>query len=425
MPINFAPRMRNTPFWWIFLGFVLLLDWYVFQAIRTLTFGLPDRNRTIVHSMYWCISILSIGFLLFLPLFFSKPGPHYARSTIFAIIAGLFFSKIIASLFFLTDDLRRVVQWIGVKFFTRTSSIAAGGDLMSRSVFLSWAGLLAGTGLFGALTYGMNNKYRYQLRSKRLNFPNLPPSFNGLKIVHLSDIHAGSFSDKEAVEKGIRLIMEQRPDLILFTGDLVNNLASEMDDYWELFSQLNAPLGVYSITGNHDYADYVPWDSIEAKRSNFQQLIQVHKKMGWRLLMNEHVVLERDQDQIAIVGIENWSAKSRFPKYGDLDKAFSGAEQIPFSILLSHDPSHWRAQVLANYPTISLTLSGHTHGMQFGVELPGVRWSPVQYVYAEWAGLYEQLDQKLYVNRGFGFIGYPGRVGILPEITVIELFSKD
>ncbi len=425
MPINFAPRMRNTPFWWIFLGFVLLLDWYVFQAIRTLTFGLPDRNRTIIHSMYWCVSILSIGFLLFLPLFFSKPGPHYARSTIFAIIAGLFFSKIIASLFFLTDDLRRVVQWIGVKFFTRTSSIAAGGDLMSRSVFLSWAGLLAGTGLFGALTYGMNNKYRYQIRSKRLNFPNLPPSFNGLKIVHLSDIHAGSFSDKEAVEKGIRLIMEQRPDLILFTGDLVNNLASEMDDYWELFSQLNAPLGVYSITGNHDYADYVPWDSIEAKRSNFQQLMQVHKKMGWRLLMNEHVVLERDQDKIAIVGIENWSAKSRFPKYGDLGKAFSGAEQIPFSILLSHDPSHWRAQVLANYPTISLTLSGHTHGMQFGVELPGVRWSPVQYVYAEWAGLYEQLDQKLYVNRGFGFIGYPGRVGILPEITVIELFSKD
>ncbi len=425
MPINFAPRMRNTPFWWIFLGFVFLLDWYVFQAVRTLTVSLPDRNRAIIHSIYWCVSILSIGFLLFLPLFFSKPGPHYARSTIFAIIAGLFFSKIIASLFFLTDDLRRVVQWVGVKFFTRTTSIVAGGDLLSRSVFLSWAGLLAGTGLFGALTYGMNNKYRYQLRSKRLNFPNLPPSFNGLKIVHLSDIHAGSFSDKVAVERGIRLIMEQRPDLILFTGDLVNNLASEMDEYWELFSQLNAPLGVFSITGNHDYADYVQWDSLEAKKTNFQQLMQVHKKMGWQLLMNEHVVLQRDQDQIAIIGIENWSAKSRFPKYGDLGKAFSGAEQIPFSILLSHDPSHWRAQVLANYPTISLTLSGHTHGMQFGVELPGVRWSPVQYVYAEWAGLYEQLDQKLYVNRGFGFIGYPGRVGILPEITVIELFSKD
>lgn len=425
MPINFAPRMRNTPFWWIFLGFVLLLDWYVFQAVRTLTVSLPDRNRTIIHSIYWSVSILSVAFLLFLPLFFSKPGPHYARSTIFAIIAGLFFSKIIASLFFLTDDLRRVVQWVGVKFFTRTTSIVAGGDLLSRSVFLSWAGLLAGSGLFGALTYGMNNKYRYQLRSQRLYFPNLPAVFNGLKIIHLSDIHAGSFSDKEAVQRGIRLIMEQKPDLILFTGDLVNNLASEMDDYWELFSQLSAPLGVFSITGNHDYADYVQWDSVEAKKSNFQQLMQVHKKMGWRLLMNEHVVLQRDQDQIAIIGIENWSAKSRFPKYGDLSKAFKGAEQIPFSILMSHDPSHWRAQVLSNYPTIALTLSGHTHGMQFGVELPGVRWSPVQYVYAEWAGLYEQLNQKLYVNRGFGFIGYPGRVGILPEITAIELFSKD
>ncbi|MFM1857629.1 MAG: hypothetical protein RLZ05_689 [Bacteroidota bacterium] len=417
--------MRNTPFWWIFLVFILLLDWYVFQAVRTLTVSLPDRSRTIIHFIYWSISALSVAFLLFLPLFFSKPGPHYARSTIFAIIAGLFFSKIIASLFFLTDDLRRVVQWVGLKVFTRTTSIVAGGDLMSRSVFLSWAGLLAGSGLFGALTYGMNNKYRYQLRSQRLYFPNLPAVFNGLKIIHLSDIHAGSFSDKEAVQRGIRLIMEQKPDLILFTGDLVNNLASEMDDYWELFSQLNAPLGVYSITGNHDYADYVPWDSVEAKKSNFQQLMQVHKKMGWRLLMNEHVVLQRDQDQIAIIGIENWSAKSRFPKYGDLSKAFKGAEQIPFSILMSHDPSHWRAQVLTNYPTIALTLSGHTHGMQFGVELPGVRWSPVQYVYAEWAGLYEQLNQKLYVNRGFGFIGYPGRVGILPEITAIELFSKD
>ena len=179
------------------------------------------------------------------------------------------------------------------------------------------------------------------------------------------------------------------------------------------------------ITGNHDYADYVQWDSLEAKRANFLQLMQVHQKMGWHLLMNEHVVLSRGQDQLAIVGIENWSAKSRFTKYGDLKKAFKGAEQIPFSILLSHDPSHWRAEVIGNYPTIGLTLSGHTHGMQFGVELPGVRWSPVQYVYSEWAGLYEQASQKLYVNRGYGFIGYPGRVGILPEITVIQLFSKD
>lgn len=417
--------MRNTPFWWIFIGFVLLVDWYVFQAIRTLTVSLPERNRNIIHGVYWAISILGIVGLLLLPVLFSKPGPHYARSTLFALFAGLFFSKIIASLFFLTDDLRRIVQWVGLKFITRSSSLVAEGELISRSVFLSWAGVIAGSGLFGALTYGMNNKYRYQIRTQRLRFSQLPASFDGLKIIQLSDIHAGSFTDKEAVKRGIRLVMEQKPDLILFTGDLVNNLASEMDEYWELFSQLHAPLGIFSITGNHDYADYVQWDSLEAKRANFLQLMQVHQKMGWHLLMNEHVVLSRGQDQLAIVGIENWSAKSRFPKYGDLKKAFKGAEQIPFSILLSHDPSHWRAEVIGNYPTIGLTLSGHTHGMQFGVELPGVRWSPVQYVYSEWAGLYEQASQKLYVNRGYGFIGYPGRVGILPEITVIQLFSKD
>lgn len=417
--------MRNTPFWWFFIGLVILLDVYVFQAIRTLTMTLSERNRMIVHLVYWTISLLSVLLLLLLPTLINKIGPSLTRSTIFALIAGLFFSKIIAALFFLTDDLRRAVQWVGYKLFFRPASLAAEGELMSRSVFLSWAGVLAGTGLFGTLTYGMNNKYRYQLRTVRLNYPNLPSSFNGLRIVHLSDIHAGSFTDKEAVQRGIHKIMDQKPDLILFTGDLVNNLAEEMDEYWPLFAQLKAPMGIFSSTGNHDYADYVQWDSIEAKRANFERLMQVHKKMGWRLLLNENVILQKGADQLGIVGVENWSAKSRFPKYGNLSKAMDGVASVPFSILLSHDPSHWRAEVLERYPTVALTLSGHTHGMQFGVELPGMRWSPVQYVYAEWAGLYEQLNQKLYVNRGFGFLGYPGRVGILPEITVIELFSKD
>lgn len=258
-----------------------------------------------------------------------------------------------------------------------------------------------------------------------MNFPTLPASFDGLKIVQLSDIHAGSFTDPLAVERGIKMVMEQQPDLILFTGDLVNNLASEMDDYWPLFAQLKAPLGVFSITGNHDYADYVQWESLEQKRANFEKLKAVHAQMGWQLLMNQHVVITRNQSSIGIIGIENWSAKSRFPKYGNFKKAFAGAAEIPFSILLSHDPSHWRAEILEQYPTVALTLSGHTHGMQFGFEIPGLQWSPVQYVYNEWAGLYKHAKQALYVNRGFGFIGYPGRVGILPEITVIELFSKD
>ncbi|HEY6505290.1 MAG TPA: metallophosphoesterase, partial [Chitinophagaceae bacterium] len=213
----------------------------------------------------------------------------------------------------------------------------------------------------------------------------------------------------------------EKPDLILFTGDLVNNTANEMDEYMDIFNKLNAPLGVYSTLGNHDYGDYVNWNSKEEKTANLERLKQVHADLGWRLLMNEHVVLEKGEDKIAVIGVENWSAKARFPKYGDLKKAHDGAASYPFKILMSHDPSHWDAEVRQYYKDIDLMLAGHTHGMQFGVEIPGFKWSPVQYVYRQWAGLHEDGPQKLYVNRGYGFIGYPGRVGILPEITVFVL----
>ncbi|MGH2552511.1 MAG: metallophosphoesterase, partial [Chitinophagaceae bacterium] len=295
------------------------------------------------------------------------------------------------------------------------------GESISRSAFLSWAGMIAGGGLFGSLIYGFGNKYRYKVKKFDLSFSNLPATFKGLKIVHISDIHSGSFTDKKAVMRGVRKIQDEKPDLILFTGDLVNNVAHEMNDYLDVFDKLKAPLGIYSTLGNHDYGDYVHWDSPEEKRNNLELLKQVHARLGWRLLMNEHVVLERGNDKIAVIGIENWSAKARFTKYGDLKKAYTGAESFPFKILMSHDPSHWKAEVCKTYPDIDLTLSGHTHGMQFGVEVPGVKWSPVQYFYKEWAGLYKEEMQRLYVNRGFGFIGYPGRVGILPEITVLVL----
>lgn len=215
--------------------------------------------------------------------------------------------------------------------------------------------------------------------------------------------------------------MEQKPDLILFTGDLVNNVAGEMQNYMDVFNQFQVPLGVYSILGNHDYGDYVRWDSPQEKTANLEHLKKIHSDLGWQLLLNEHVTIEKGDEKIAIIGIENWSAKARFTKYGDLKKAYAGAALYPFKILLSHDPSHWVAEVLEEYPDIDLMLAGHTHGMQFGIEIPGFKWSPVQYIYRQWAGLYKQGKQKLYVNRGFGFIGYPGRVGILPEITVFEL----
>jgi predicted MPP superfamily phosphohydrolase len=311
---------------------------------------------------------------------------------------------------------------VGKIFYSKTEGEGlTTGEGMTRSAFLSWAGMLAGGGLYGSLIYGFGNKYNYHVKRLNLSYSNLPASFKGLKIVHISDIHSGSFNNKKAVMKGVEKILNEKPDLILFTGDLVNNVATEMDDYMDVFTALKAPLGVYSTLGNHDYGDYVHWESPEEKAANLQQLKQIHAALGWRLLMNEHISIEKNGEQIGLLGIENWSAKARFPKYGDMKKAYEGAGKYPFKILMSHDPSHWKAQVCTEYQQIDLTLSGHTHGMQFGVEIPGLKWSPVQYVYKEWAGLYEKDNQKLYVNRGFGFLGYPGRVGILPEITVIEL----
>jgi len=339
------------------------------------------------------------------------------------MIAGLFFAKLIGCVFFLIDDIRRAVQWVAGKlFFSNTEGEAMQESTkISRSVFLSWAGMIAGGGLFGSLMYGFENKYRYQVRRHQLAFENLPSSFKGFKIVHISDIHSGSFNDKQAVIKGVAKIAKEKPDIILFTGDLVNDMADEMKNYMDVFNQLEAPHGVFSTLGNHDYGDYARWNSAEEKKANLERLKKIHGDLGWRLLMNEFVELKKGDEKIALIGIENWGAKANFPKYGDLKKAYSGTENYPFKILMSHDPSHWDAQVRPDYPAIDLMLAGHTHGMQFGIEIPGFRWSPVQYIYKQWAGLYEEAHQKLYVNRGYGFIGYPGRVGILPEITVLEL----
>ena len=418
--------MRNTSSFWVILGVILIIDIYVFQAVRTITVSASSKQRIIVYSIYWTLSVLTILVFTFLPYLTGIKGIKLARATLFTLPVGLFLAKIIASIFFLTDDIRRTFVWIWQAFnkgVNQGITADAVGDTISRSAFLSWAGVLVGGGLFSTLIYGMNNRYRYQVTKNKLRFSTLPEAFNGLKVVHISDIHSGSFNDKAAVLKGVEKIMKQNPDLILFTGDLVNNVAVEMEDYIEVFKKLNAPMGVYATLGNHDYGDYVAWESKEAKQQNLQQLKNVFDELGWKLLMNEHVVFSKNNEEIALIGIENWSAKARFPKYGNMQKAYEGTEKYPFKILMSHDPSHWKAQVIPSFSSVDLTLSGHTHGMQFGLELPGIKWSPVQYMYKEWAGLYEYENQKLYVNRGFGFLGYPGRVGVLPEITVLELFS--
>ncbi len=414
--------MRNASTWWIIAAIMLLLDFYVFQALRTVTQNSSEKARAIVHIVYWVISGVTLLALLSFPYIQVLQTSKIFRNYIFAILVGLFFAKLVGSLFFLTDDLRRgslfllskIMPDTGARFMNEENAIP-------RSVFLSWVGLGLGGGLFGTLLYGFSNKYNYQVRKIKLSFANLPASFKGFKIVHISDIHSGSFQNKTAVNHGVDLILQQNADLILFTGDLVNDRADEMTEYMDVFNRLKAPMGVYSSLGNHDYGDYVSWPSAEAKTENLNKLKQVHASLGWRLLMNEHVLLNKDKEQIALLGIENWGAKGRFPKYGKMQEAYPGTEKIPFKILLSHDPSHWDAEIKTKYSDIDLMLAGHTHGMQFGLENPYFKWSPVQWMYKQWAGLYEDGNQKLYVNRGYGFIGYPGRVGIMPEITVIEL----
>jgi uncharacterized protein len=407
-----------------FLGIMLSLDLYFFQAVKNVSQNLTPKTKTIIYSVYSSITILAvIGFLLFVYTEQSYLG-RKVRTYLFSIIIGLFLAKMVAIVFFLVDDLRRGIQWIAGKLFFNNTDVDSMNteNGISRSVFLSWLGIAAGTTLFGSLLYGFSNQYKYQIKRVKLAFDNLPASFKGIRIVHISDVHSGSFMDKKAVQHGIDLIMQENADLIFFTGDLVNDKATEMKHYMDVFNQLKAPMGVFSTLGNHDYGDYVQWP-IEgiSKEQNLINLQKVHADLGWKLLMNEHVALEKNGEQIALLGIENWGAKARFPKYGKMDLAHAGTEKYPFKILLSHDPSHWDAQVKTEYPDVDLMLSGHTHGMQFGIDIPGFKWSPVQYVYKQWSGLYEDAKQKLYVNRGFGFIGYPGRVGVLPEITVIEL----
>ncbi|HNP22941.1 MAG TPA: metallophosphoesterase [Panacibacter sp.] len=414
--------MRSWTGWWIVIAIMIVVDLYFFMAVRTVTQGSSDKTRMAVYTVYWSISAAAILTIVLFPFVQAMQTNVVFRNNVFAILVGLFFAKLLGSVFFLLDDIRRGGMWLMSKIFNNAGAhFTHNANNISRSSFLSWTGIVLGGGLFSTLLYGFSNKYNYSLRKVKLTFANLPASFKGLRVVHISDIHSGSFNDKAAVTRGVEMVLNAQPDLILFTGDLVNDRADEMKDYMDVFDKLKAPLGVYSTLGNHDYGDYTTWPSEQAKKDNLERLKQVHAELGWRLLMNEHVVLEKDEHKVALLGIENWSAFGSFPKYGKMSEAYPGTENYPFKILMSHDPSHWDAEVKVKYPDIDLMLSGHTHGMQFGLENPYFKWSPVQWFYKQWAGLYRDGRQLLYVNRGYGFIGYPGRVGIMPEVTLIEL----
>lgn len=407
----------------IVLSLIAIAEYYSFVVVRSALRTFPQTWRTGVIIFYFLLTAASwSGLLLFNQIHWASI-PHMIRNLYVAFTLGFMLGKLVILIIMLGDEVRRLITWI-IHLFTHKPEVGAAADnAIPRSIFIQRMALILGGTLLGGFMYGVTNRYNYQVRRIKLSFKNLPAAFKGLKIVQVSDIHSGSFDRHIAVERGAKMVMDEKPDIIFFTGDLVNNKAEEIVPYMDIFSKLQAPLGIYSTLGNHDYGDYVQWPSKEAKVQNLDTLKAHHGAMGWRLLLNEHVVLEKGEDRIAILGIENWGAKAGFPKYGKMAAAYNGLPEknIPFKILLSHDPSHWDAQVRPEYPDIDLTLSGHTHGMQLGVEIPGFKWSPVKYIYKEWAGLYQEANQYLYVNRGFGFLGYPGRLGILPEITVIEL----
>ncbi len=348
-----------------------------------------------------------------------------------AFMLGFFLlaiAKIMFLPFILVDDLRRLLISIRRKFKKTKPDTASGQPdpfAIPRSEFLMKAGLLAGAIPLAGMAYGtISGVYDYRVKHRTLYLPNLPKAFDGIKLGQISDIHSGSFYNKKAVLGGVEMLLKEKPDFIFFTGDLVNKRTNEMDGYQDIFSKVKAPLGVYSSLGNHDYGDYADWPSEAAKKKNLDDLVTTHKNMGWDLLMNTNRRLKVNGEEIGILGVENWGSLSRFPKYGRLDLAAKNTDDLPVKLLLSHDPSHWRAQVLPHYPQIDMMFSGHTHGMQFGVQTENFQWSPVEYIYKEWAGFYHQGSQQLYVNVGYGFLGYPGRLGILPEITIFELKCK-
>ena len=405
----------------IVLGVLLCIDWYFYQSVSTVMKNSSDNKKNIAAYIYWGFSIFSALLILSAVFFNYTSFPKFIRVYCWAIVLVILLVKIVGCLFILTDDLIRLFRW-GFSYIPSADGVEKSHSI-SRLKFVNQIGLLVAALPFTALIYGMiKGGFDIRVKKTRIVLPNLPAAFNGLRIVQISDIHCGSFTSTAHFENAAKMIEMQKPDVLFFTGDLVNDLASETDDFIETFSKMKAPMGTYSSLGNHDYADYITWDSKEAKAKNLEDLKAVHAKVGWRLLLNENVALERGGEKIALIGIENWGAKG-FTKYGNLKKAYQGAENYPVKILLSHDPSHWEAQVLKEYPKIDLTFAGHTHGMQFGVDLPHFKWSPVKYFYKQWSGLYEQAGQYLYVNTGLGFIGYPGRVGMLPEITVLELYN--
>lgn len=398
--------------WIIIVVLYGIFNFYAFQSVKTLT------NKKWIYILFFALTILVLVNLIY--QFMSPnegrvltPAKSYALGFFLTVVA----LKVVLISFLFTEDVIRILYGAYQKAFGERDSFY----LPSRRKFISQIALGIAAIPFASMLYGIyKGRYNYKVLTYNLEYPDLPDAFDGYQITQISDIHSGSFDNKEKIEYAVDLINKQQSDVILFTGDLVNNQASEMDQWKSTFSKLTAKDGVYSILGNHDYGDYMNWPNEAAKQENLDYLFQIQKEIGFDLLKNESRFLERNGERIALIGVENWGAG--FKQVGDLDKASKAVKPEDFKILMSHDPTHWE-KVAVNHPLhYHLTLSGHTHGMQFGIEIPGwIKWSPAKWRYKYWAGLYEQNKQIINVNRGFGYLAFPGRVGIWPEITVIKL----
>ena len=402
------------------LIFLFLIDLYIFQGIKTLTTTLDsDLNRKLIHGIYWGINIAFMAFLAFGFMSFDRAkGMKIYQTWAFNGLVLMIVPKLIFAFVLMGQDAFRFFG-TGVNYAFGGQN-TEGGYMPARRAFIAQLGLgLAFIPLVGIIYGILKGKYAYTVHRHTVFFKDLPDAFEGLTITQLSDIHAGSFDDPEAVKRGVALANAQKSDLLFFTGDLVNNAATEIEPYLDIFGALDAPLGKFSILGNHDYGDYKQWASKAEKSANFKLLQQHHKTLGFKLLLDENIEIERNGQKITLIGVENWG--HGFAQYGDLAQAMSGVAADSFKILLSHDPTHWEQQVKTLDNFIHLTLSGHTHGAQMGIEFMGFKWSPIKYRYPKWAGLYEENGRYLHINRGFGFLGFSGRVGILPEITVLEL----
>jgi len=415
---------------YVFIVLIVLVDFYLWSSVKKQVFNYRYWLRFLIIFVYWLPLILLSAMLVssaFIPI---VNWNDVLRTYMVGIVLVFYTAKLLPISFLVLADAVRITQKlfiIGKKDSRQQFLEEKKQEGITRNKFLQYIGFVSGGLVLGTMFIGMFKwAYEFRIIREKIKLPALSSDFNGFKIVQISDMHLGSWSSKKPLQRAVDLINELNPDLILFTGDLVNYATKEVEGFEDVLTQLKAKYGVFAVLGNHDYGNYVTWPSKEAKQENMNDLYAFFDNVGWKLLNNENIIITKKTGSLALIGVENWGANPRFPKYGDIDKAIIGTEDADVKILMTHDPSHWEEVIIPGNYNIDLSLSGHTHGFQVGLETKDIKWSPAQYMYKHWAGLYEDDNKSgsyIYVNRGLGSIGYPGRIGMLPEITVIELVS--